>query len=71
MVPVTRTNETLASSVSISTPDGVVRGRDIKVFVSPRSVGLTVSVRVSDTTVAINLDLGERIALIEALGGHP
>jgi hypothetical protein len=72
LLPITRTNETLASSVSVIRPDGITRGRDVKVYVSPSPLraDVSVDVRIGDVAISLTLDLGERIALIEALGGR-
>lgn len=64
--------QTLVSTLTVEHPDGVVRERDVPVFVSDRSRGgivIETGTHRVGYQVALTLTEGERIALIEALGG--
>jgi hypothetical protein len=68
------TKRTLISEVSIYAPEGVLRSRDVPVRVEPLVRGRTL-ITIERRTDGLNdvtllLSGAERIALIEALGGH-
>jgi hypothetical protein len=65
---VTRINRTLASSLSISVENLLIRRADILVQVVRRSRGGAV-ITLNEGDATITLTEAERIALIEALGG--
>jgi len=62
---------TLATTVKVTDPNSSITAHDVQVTVHfARNGGRDVRLDVSDTHVFVRLSAGERIALIEALGGQ-
>jgi hypothetical protein len=64
------TTTTLVTELMVVRPTGTVRVRDVPLKVEPRRQYIDLDFTMPTLGVTIRLNGAERIALIEALGGH-
>lgn len=65
----TTATATLVTEVAVHQMDGSIRRRDVPVRIEQRGTHHTMEFTTTDLGVTVRLTNGERIALIEALGG--